>query len=120
MSGIVTYGQDAVVDKIYSAVSGVNYTSISISASGASEIVSAISTRTIRVVSLHAIAAGPVNVKWQSAANDLTGLAYFAANGGYVLPFNAIGWFQTNASEALNISLSAATGVGGSLAYVVI
>lgn len=48
-------------------------------------------------------------------AND-SGL-HLAQNGGYVLPLNPADWFQTNTGEALDINLSAAVAVGGSLTY---
>jgi len=90
--------------------------------SGTTTIVAAVSNRTIRVVALNIIAAGPNNIKWQSHAtgNDLTGLAYLSANGGYILPFNPIGWFQAQSGEALDLNLSASTGVGGHLTYVLL
>jgi len=89
------------------------------SASGGTTIVAATAGLRVRVMSLQLIASAAVNVKWQSHVlpTDLTGLAYMAANGGYVLPFNETGWFWTLAGEALDINLSAAVPVGGSLTY---
>jgi hypothetical protein len=68
------------------------------------------------------IANGSVNAKWQSGAGgtDLTGLAYLVVNSGYVLPFNPVGWFETAADTLLNLNLSAAIAVGGSLVYIVV
>lgn len=120
MSGISGHGADDVVSKLYNGTTAVTqvYTSIVAASSGATLVVTGVALKIIRVISLQAVAAGPVNVKWQSSGNDITGLAYFAGNGGYVLPFNSVGWFQSNPGEDLNINLSAATGVGGSLVYV--
>lgn len=101
---------------------GFNYqfASIVASASGATQIVAAVPNKRIRVINLEVSALAAVNIKWQSAANDLTGLFYVAGNGGEVLPTSEVGWFQTNPGEALNINLSAAVAVGGHLVYSLI
>jgi hypothetical protein len=90
------------------------------SSSGATTIVAAVTSKKIRVVALQVIANAAVNVKWQShvTPTDLTGLAYLAANGGYVLPYNPVGWCETVSGEALDINLSGAIAVGGFLTYV--
>jgi len=90
------------------------------SASGATQIVAAVTSKKLRVLSLAVVANAAVNVKFQSQVTptDLTGLHYLAANGGFVLPFNPIGWFETIAGERLDINLSAAVAVGGSISYV--
>jgi len=89
--------------------------------SGATTIIPAVTGKKIRVLAAKIVANGGVNVKWQShfTPTDLTGLSYYAAAGdGEVLPFNPVGWFQTNASEALDINLSGAIAVGGHLTYI--
>jgi hypothetical protein len=40
-----------------------------------------------------------------------------AANGGFTLPFSPVGWFETVASELLNLELAGGTTVDGVLAY---
>jgi hypothetical protein len=62
------------------------------------------------------------NVKWQSHSTptDLTGLAYLSTNGGYVLPMNQLGWFQSKSGESLDLNLSASGSVGGSLNYILV
>jgi hypothetical protein len=94
---------------------------------GANQIVAAVPGQRIRVISFRLSASAAVNAKWQSAANDLTGLAYYAANGGEVVPpightagTQIPGWFETNLGEALNLNLSAAVAVGGSLVYALV
>ena len=96
------------------------YATVVASASGATTVVAAVTGKKIRVLALEVLANAAVNVKWQSATapTDKTGLAYLAPNGGYVLPFNPVGWFETIAGEALSINLSGAVAVGGSLVYV--
>lgn len=98
------------------------FATIVASSSGVTNIIALVSAKRIRVLALQLVANAAVNVKWQShvTPTDLTGLAYLAANGGYVLPFNPLGWFQTVAGEALDINLSTAVAVGGSLTYVTV
>jgi hypothetical protein len=99
----------------------VQFAAIQTSASGATPIVAAVTGSKIRVLAYNYMAAGTVNVKWQSAATDKTGLAYLIANTGKVVPFLPVGWCETNASEALNINLSAGgRRVGGELVYCVV
>jgi hypothetical protein len=92
------------------------------SASGATAVVAAQgSGNKIRVVQWDVKVNAAVNFKWQSAANDLTGLYYNSSQGdGVARSFSPIGYFTTNANEALNINLSGAVAVGGALTYVVV
>jgi hypothetical protein len=39
-------------------------------------------------------------------------------NSGFVLPFNPVGWFETAANTLLNLELSGAVSVDGSLVYI--
>jgi hypothetical protein len=93
------------------------FASIQVGASGSNAIVAAVSGKKIRVLAYTLFASGAVNAKFQSAANDKTGLKYFAANGGISAAFCPVGWFETNAGEALNLNLSGAVAVGGELVY---
>lgn len=90
------------------------------SASGATTIVAAVAAKKIRVLSWQVVCNAANNVKWQShvTPTDLTGLHYFAINGGVVATFSPIGYFETIVGEALDINLSAAQAVGGSLVYI--
>ena len=85
--------------------------------SGASVEVAAVAGRRIKVLAYDLVCAAAVNVKWQSAGTDISGLQAFGANGGKVCNFNPSGWFTTVVSEALNINLSAAVQVGGTIVY---
>lgn len=107
----------------------IQFAPIVASSSGATQIVAGLTVTdilgrqyAIRVVSLQWVANGIVNVKWQShvTPTDLTGLAYAAANGGIVLPYNPAGWFQTLPGEGLDINLSGNVAVGGCLSYIVL
>jgi hypothetical protein len=79
-----------------------------------------VTSKKIRVLSLFAVAAGTVNVRFESGAGGtaLTGQMNLVANTGFVLPYNPLGWFETAAGTLLNMELSAAVSVDGSLVYV--
>lgn len=95
---------------------------IAASAATDNQIVAAVANKKIRVkgYALTNGAASVQNVKWRSAANDRTGLFYSTAIGVIVVhdlaPNNDF-YFETAAGEALNLNLSAATPVGGSVQY---
>jgi hypothetical protein len=87
---------------------------------GANQIIAAQTGMSIRVIDAAIVSTAANNVKFQSAANDISALFPLGANGGLVLPFNEHGWFQTNVGEALNINLSAATATGVSINYIIL
>ncbi len=95
------------------------FAAISGASSGDNTIVAANATKKIRVFALAIVAAGAVNVRFESAAGGtaLTGVMSFAANGGYVLPYNEAGWFETAVNELLNMELGGAVQVSGHLTY---
>jgi hypothetical protein len=93
---------------------------ISCAGSGDNTIVSAVADKKIRVLAVSLSASAAVNAKFQSGAGgtDLTGLYYLAANGGMVLPYNKLGWFETGVNALLNLNLSGAIPVGGCITYI--
>jgi hypothetical protein len=102
-------------------IAGVSYTvkraAVALSATGAA--VAAVTGKKVRVIFAWLTGNGAVNVKWQSATTDLTGLEYIDAAGkGMVLPPNPYGWCETASAEALNLNLSASVAVGGLVGYV--
>lgn len=96
------------------------FAKIAASGSGNNTIVPAVNPKKIRVLALSLSANGTVNAKFQDGAGgtDLTGLTYMVVNSGIVLPFNPVGWFETSSNTLLNLNLSAAIAVGGSLTYI--
>lgn len=92
---------------------------VSASSSGANEIVAAVSGKRISVVGWHVSPGGAVNMKWQSASTDVTGL-YYASGAGddKGASIGCAQWFSTAAGEALNLNLSGAVAVSGVVAYV--
>lgn len=99
------------------------FANIAIASSGDNTIVSAVASKKIRVVSLFLIAAGTVTAYFADGAdNDLAGDASngmsLIANMGFVLPKNEFGWLETVAGQSLDLNLSGAVTVAGSLTYV--
>ncbi|MGH2359755.1 MAG: hypothetical protein ACRDGM_04325 [bacterium] len=87
--------------------------------SGDNTIVAAVANKKIRVLAVLLVAAGAVTVRFESGASGtaLTGQMTMAANGGFVMPFNPAGWFETAASVLLNLELGGAVSVDGVLLY---
>lgn len=92
---------------------------LSASSSGDNDIISAVASKRIVVRALLLTVNAAVNAKWRTSTGsvDITGLAYMDAKGGYVLPYNGSGWFQTAAGDKLQLNLSGAVAVGGMLVY---
>lgn len=92
---------------------------ISESSSGNNEVVAAVSGKKIRVLQWIVSASAAVNFKWRTASTDITGLFYASAAGaGAGGAFCPVGHFETADDEALNLNLSGAVAVGGSVVYV--
>lgn len=94
--------------------------SIAASTSGNTQVVAAVAGQRIYVAGFYASVNGAVNVKFQSATTDITGLFYGqTAGNGLVAPHvpPPAYWCRTASGEALNINLSAAVAVGGVLLY---
>lgn len=88
--------------------------------SGDNTLVAAVTSKKIRVLSLFLVSAGTVNVRFESGAGGtaLTGQMNLVANTGFVLPYNPVGWFETASNTLLNLELSGAISVDGSLVYI--
>lgn len=98
----------------------VKYAIIDAAGSGDNTLVAAVTGKKIRVTSLFYLAAGTVTVRFESGAGGtaLTGQMQHTAQTGAVLPMNEDGWFETAAGALLNMELSAAISVDGSLSYI--
>jgi hypothetical protein len=106
---------------IENAVSlAVKYAVIDAATSGNNTLVASVENKKIRVLSAFLVSAGTVTVRFESGADGtaLTGQMNLVANTGFVLPYNPHGWFQTADSTLLNLELSGAISVDGSLTYI--
>lgn len=92
---------------------------IDASTSGDNTLVASVSSKKIRVHALYMVAAGDVNARFESGAGGtaLSGQMNLTTNSGFVLPYNPVGWFETAVTTLLNLELSAAVSVDGSLVY---
>lgn len=107
-----------IIDEVPTARS-INRAFVQASASGNTQIVAAQGGGVrIRVLAVFAVAAAAVSIKFQSATTDKTASFALAANGGFVLPETAHGWFETNANEALNVNLGGAVSTGVQIIWV--
>jgi hypothetical protein len=88
--------------------------------SGDNTLVAAVTSKKIRVLAAFMVSSGTVNARFESGAGGtaLTGQMNLVANSGFVLPFNPVGWFETAVTTLLNLELSGAVSVDGSLVYV--
>ncbi len=71
----------------------------------------------IRVYAVLANAAADTSIKFQSNSTDISGTFSIAGKGGFVIPHNPNGWFETVLAEALNLNMSTPTTVGLQVLY---
>lgn len=84
-------------------------------------IVAAVTGKKIRVLACFLIMTGTATtIRFESGTGGtaLTGQMTPSSGGGFVLPFNPVGWFETADTELLNLELGAAQSVDGVLVYV--
>lgn len=86
-------------------------------------VVAAVATKKIRVLSVAFVAGGTAttltfNSKPAGAGTAKTCLFANAANGGAVLGYNPLGWFETTAGEGLSATTGAGSATGIQLTYV--
>jgi hypothetical protein len=97
----------------------VNYLATDVAASGSTQLIAPQGAgNMIRILSMFAMASGTLIAKLLSTGSagtitNLSGYIPLTANGGYVLPHNPHGWFQTKINEGFNIAVN--TPVGGSV-----
>lgn len=81
-------------------------------------------TGKIRVLSMALVAGASGNIYFTSGEGgtiifgDSTNKIQLAANGGFVLPFNKDGWFETAAAQLLNMNASSTGPFSGGFTYV--
>jgi hypothetical protein len=91
----------------------VQYSFLTALSSGPTVVVAAQPGQRIRVLQLMVITSAPNSVKFQSnSVTDLTALFPLAQNGGFVMPYSDIGWFQTNIGESLAVNMTAGNSTG--------
>ena len=94
----------------------VQYTSISATTSGDTQIVPAVSGKRIQVIAYAVVASANVTIKFRSGTTDITGSMRLVEGGGIAHAYDG-GLFQTAVGQALNINLSTNATVGGYVVY---
>lgn len=92
--------------------------SVDASSLGSNEVVPAVSGKSINVLAVAVVSKLANDVKFLSAATQIGPTLPLGANGGFVLPHNPYGWFNTASGEALNLNLSVATATGVLVTYI--
>lgn len=102
---------------------------LSTASTGNQAIVSAVTGKKIRVLSMNVMATASTNAIWiNDGTADLHGNTTYkipldvtgaTGAGGFVLPYNQLGWFETAATNRpLNINLGSANGITAIVTYV--
>lgn len=78
-------------------------------------LVTAVSQAKQRVLAVNIMVSAAAKVRFFSGSTLIAGPYSAGANGGFVLPHNPCGHFQTTAGAALRMTCSVATPCGGSL-----
>jgi hypothetical protein len=86
---------------------------------GDTTLVAAIASNRIVVISAALMANDAVDVQFRrGGANIVAGSYHLPSMGGFVLPENRSGWFQTSIGEPLLLNLSLVTVVSGVFSYI--
>ncbi len=105
---------------------GISYTTANVAASQTdSSVVAATAGKRIKVLALVAQAGATAtnitfNTKPAGAGVAISDTMQNAANGGRVLPFNPLGWFQTAVGEGLTATTGAGSTTGVTLVYTLV
>ena len=102
------------------------FAAIAAATSGANTLAAAVTGKKIRVLALCLVAGAAGNIYFNSAVagtvifggSSSSTKIQLAANGGFVLPFSPVGWFETVAGELLNMQASSTGPFSGGLVYV--
>lgn len=95
----------------YQDITGSGWTSIGASVSG----------KKYRILSMAISSSGTTNIYFgDMSSTQRSGTFSLLANGGFVLPYNPLGWFQNTTNLALGIFLSASSNVGCTFTYILV
>ena len=83
-------------------------------------VVVGVAGKRIVLVSASIIVSANVTLTWQTSTGlvELTGPQSITTTGGYILPGNFGGWFQTAFGDSLVLNISPNTMIGGCISYV--
>ena len=72
------------------------------------------------MLSVVAVATTAVTVEFKSGTTSISCVFPVGATGGFVLPHNDYGWFETNENQDLRVNLGNATPVGIQINYILV
>jgi hypothetical protein len=100
----------------------IKYAVIDAASSGDNTLVAATSGKKIAILGCVLVAAGSVNVRFESGAGGtaMSGQINLTTNSGFTLPYSEGGWSQTAVGALLNLELSGAVSVDGMLIYCLV
>jgi hypothetical protein len=115
-TGAINVGS-SVLSPIFAAISATTYI-------GDNTLVAASAGYQIRVLSMYLSSDAAVSIRFESAAGGtaLSGVIPLVANQGFVLPYNKVGWFQTDTThdDLLNLELTGTGNVYGFMTYILV
>ena len=100
------------------------FANVSMKTAGAQTIIAAVAAKKLRILSMMLVNQGALTLYATDAGGgnnllgDSTNQIALAANSGFVMGFNPVGWLQTSASSAFAIVPSLATSIAGTITYV--
>ena len=97
---------------------GIYYKPVDQSTSGT--VVVGVPGKRIVVISASIIVSANVTLTWQTSTGlvELTGPQSITTTGGYILPANFGGWFQTAFGDSLVLNMAPNMPIGGCISYV--
>jgi hypothetical protein len=97
---------------------GIFYKPVDASTSGT--VVVGVAGKRIVVISASIIVSANVTLQWFTSTGlvELTGPQSITTTGGYILPANFGGWFETAFGDSLVLNISPSMPVGGCISYV--
>jgi len=100
------------------------FAAIAAATSGDNTLVAAVTSKKIRVLSICLVAGAAGNIYFTSNAagtvifGGSTNKINLAINGGFVLPYSPVGWFETSSGHLLNMNASSTGPFSGGLTYI--
>jgi len=97
---------------------GIFYKPVDMASTGT--VVVGVVGKRIVLISASIIVSANVTLTWQTSTGlvELTGPQSITTTGGYILPANFGGWFQTAFGDSLVLNMSPNVPVGGCISYV--
>jgi len=107
------------VSTIYNGTTALTPKFAKIDTAASADLIALVSSKKLTIVAGFLSVAGDTTIKFQSGGStDLTGAMTVKAGGGFVWPYNPVGYFQTASGAKLNMVLGTGVQVSGGLTYL--